>query len=136
MPCEHDKQVPEGDVVVYDGGTGGAVRSAERMGRATLWASAHGRKVLGEFVELPHTTDLVDFGNAAAMLDERPDAYLLVTHAEALHRNPATRRFLATRVGGRVICMSGETIEYDFPVEADADAAPAAGGDSAEVASS
>ena len=132
MPCAHDQQVPEGDVVVYDSGAWGATSSRERVDEAGMWASAHGRKVLAEFVELPHTTDLVDFGNAAAFLDEHLDALLLVTHAEALHLNPATRRFLATRVGGRVICMSGESVPHDFP----ADEHIAAGdGDTAQVAS-
>ena len=132
MPCEHDKQLPEGDVVVYDAGAWTATDAAERVDEAGMWANAHGRKVLGEFVDQRHGGDLLDFGGAAAMLDERPDAYLLVTHAEALHQNPATRRFLATRVGGRVICMSGETVPHDYP--ADDHVAPS-GGDAAQVTS-
>jgi len=74
VPCRHDEQLPEGDVVVYDSGAWGSTSSRERVDEAGMWAAAHGRKVLGEFVEPPHSRDLVDFGNAARVARNRRTA--------------------------------------------------------------
>jgi len=131
MPCQHDQQLPEADIVVYDNGCWGSTSSDERVDEARMWARAHRRTVLAQYTDSPFGGQLPEFDKAAAFLDEHRSAWLLITHAEALHQDESMRRFLATRVGGRVICMSGESIPNDYPV----DDTTAADGSAAQVAS-
>lgn len=119
MCCEADRQAKPGPVVIYDN-QGPFMpftdTQAERIDWAQMWARVHHRAVLATFTDDPALgTDVLGmrkgFEHAIAMLDEHPEAVMLVHRPEALEVEASVRALFAARVAGRVVATTGEQVE-------------------------